>query len=233
MNIKEIVESVIPDHSQYIVGYADMGDLLRENHQYRYAIAIARKLEDDIVDSVANGPNNAYFELYHQVNSELDALTEEISNRLRSVNMDAQPIKATLVEHEIDEKYRKHLRYHTSHKMVATRAGIGWIGKTDLLISHRFGPRIRLASILTNCEIEGGNSIVESQCDQCNVCVVKCPAQAANGKLWNIHIDRNEFYDPFKCRDQCRELSKQNLKKEVSLCGICVSVCPKGKKNNG
>ena len=37
-----------------------------------------------------------------------------------------------------------------SHKMVATRAGLGWIGKADLFISSRFGPRLRLVSILIN-----------------------------------------------------------------------------------
>jgi epoxyqueuosine reductase QueG len=38
--------------------------------------------------------------------------------------------------------------------MAATRAGIGWIGKKDLLVSEKFGPRNRLASVLTNYPFE-------------------------------------------------------------------------------
>jgi epoxyqueuosine reductase QueG len=56
-----------------------------------------------------------------------------------------------------------------------------------------------------------------------------CPGLAANGKLWDDSVDRDEFYDAFKCRDTCRKLSRDRLDKKVSLCGICVSVCPYGK----
>jgi len=38
------------------------------------------------------------------------------------------------------EQYLEKLTYDLSHKMVATRAGLGWIGKTDLFISEAFGP---------------------------------------------------------------------------------------------
>jgi hypothetical protein len=44
MNIENEVESVVPDKNQYIIGYADMGDLLRPNHKYRYAFSVAKKL---------------------------------------------------------------------------------------------------------------------------------------------------------------------------------------------
>ena len=37
--------------------------------------------------------------------------------------------------------------------------------------------------------------------------------------------------DAFKCRDACRKLSLERLDKKVSLCGICVSVCPQGKRS--
>jgi epoxyqueuosine reductase len=71
--------------------------------------------------------------------------------------------------------------------------------------------------------------IDESQCGKCQVCVEKCPAQAANGELWDINLDRDEFYNAFKCREKCLELAWKNLKQRTSICGICVSVCPIGK----
>jgi epoxyqueuosine reductase len=114
--------------------------------------------------------------------------------------------------------------------MAATRAGLGWIGKTALFISKKFGPRLRLVTILIDHPIECANSpIEESRCGKCRVCVEKCPAQAANGKSWNINLDRDEFFNAFKCREKCRELAWKHLKQRISICGLCVSVCPMGK----
>jgi len=150
---------------------------------------------------------------------------------LKVYNIEAYPIKATVKDSELDENYRRTLRYSFSHKMAATRSGIGWIGKTDLLITSRFGPRVRLASILMTSNIsETGNPINESQYGSCNICVKNCPAHAATGELWTTEMDRNEFYDPFKCWEFCKQISAERIKKDISLCGICISVCPQGKK---
>ena len=229
-NIESIIENMIPDKSQYIIGYADMDNLLKKSHNFRYAISIAKKLDDEIIDSIENGPNKKYFDIYNSTNNDLNNLTEKISLEMNKLGIINRSIKATVLDTELDENYKKELKYHTSHKMVATRAGIGWIGKTDLLISIKFGPRIRLASILTNHKFNKlGIPINKSRCKKCNICVIKCPAQAANGKHWNVEIERDDFYNPFKCRKKCQELSKYKINKEISLCGICISVCPKGK----
>ncbi|MFO7889365.1 MAG: GNAT family N-acetyltransferase [bacterium] len=115
--------------------------------------------------------------------------------------------------------------------MVATRAGMGWIGKTDLLVTHRFGPRVRLASVLTTSEIfDSGKPIIESQCGDCTICIENCPARAATGTLWKTDVYRNEYYDPFKCRDFCRQISEKTINKKISLCGICLSLSYRKKK---
>jgi epoxyqueuosine reductase QueG len=115
--------------------------------------------------------------------------------------------------------------------MAATQAGLGWIGKTDLFISYKFGPRVRLTTIVMDQKLPFANNPVRSsECGSCNLCVNKCPAQAATGKLWNTDVKREDFFDPFKCMKKCRELTLKNFNKEVSICGICISVCPIGKK---
>jgi len=156
---------------------------------------------------------------------------EVLSNLLKTYYIEAYPIKATVEDSELDDTYKKTLRYSFSHKLAATRSGIGWIRKTDLLVTSRFGPRVRLASILTTVNISNnGVPIDESQCGSCNICVNHCPAKAATGQLWTTSIDRDVFFDPFKCREYCRQISAERIKKEITICGICVSVCPKGKK---
>ena len=230
-DLQQEILSQLPDTVDYLVGFADMHDLLKPHFNYRYAVVIGKKMESEVMDSIESGPNIVYYNLYKKVNDELNERVKNIASVFTRKGIHSQEIPATVDDADLDEEYLKTLRLKYSHKMAATRCGIGWIGKTDLLISHKFGPRVRLASLLTNHPLsETGVPIDESHCGTCQICVDQCPAHAANGKLWNVSIDRNDFYDAFKCRSMCRELSMKNIQKEISLCGICVSVCPIGKK---
>jgi len=230
-DLQQEILSQLPNTADYLVGFADMHDLLKPHFNYRYAVVIGKKMESEVMDSIESGPNVAYYNLYKNVNDELNELVKNIASVFTRRGIQSQEIPATVDDTDLDEEYSKTLRLKYSHKMAATRCGLGWIGKTDLLISRKFGARVRLASLLTNYPFsETGVPIDESHCGTCQICVDQCPAHAANGKLWNVSIDRNDFYDPFKCRSMCRELSMKNIQKEISLCGICVSVCPIGKK---
>lgn len=225
--------NILPNQRDYVIGFADMGDLIKNYYPYRYAIVVGKRLDDAIIDGIVSGPTMVYYELYNSTNDELNLITSKISRFMEQSSIPCCQIKSTVQEEDIPEGFGKTLRMNFSHKMAATRAGLGWIGKTDLLISEKFGPRIRLATVLTNYRFENpGIPITESQCGKCAVCVEMCPGQAANGKLWNVSLDRDQFYDAFKCYDACRKLSLERLDKKVSLCGICVSVCPFGKTIN-
>jgi epoxyqueuosine reductase QueG len=155
-----------------------------------------------------------------------------IKNEFQKCGIDSIVIEPTISTSSLEfGKYRKTLTVEVSHKMVATRAGLGWIGKTDLLITKEFGPRLRLVSLLINQKPEGDyHPIDKSRCGKCTICVDKCPAKASNGLLWNINIHRDTFFDAHKCRNKCGELAKQKLNVDIRICGICVSVCPIARK---
>lgn len=225
------VINILPDQENHVIGFADMGDLIARHYPYRYAVVVGKKLDDAIIDGIEDGPTMPYYELYNSTNDELNLITAKICRFLEQNGIPCLQIKSTVQENDIPEGFGKTLRMNFSHKMAATLAGLGWIGKTDLLVSEKFGPRIRLATVLTHYRFENlGVPITESRCGECALCVEMCPGRAANGKLWDDSIDRDEFYDAFKCRDACRKLSRERLDKKVSLCGICVSVCPQGKR---
>jgi epoxyqueuosine reductase len=224
------INHMISDRSKYLAGFADMTGILNEKYSgYNYAISLARKLDKEIIDSIIKGPNRAYFDHYNEINLELTEAVLKISAKLTGDGFDNIPINPTVTDGILSDNYHKTLRMAFSHKMAATRAGIGWIGKTDLLVTKEYGPRVRLASILLKERIfETGIPYEQSLCGDCEVCASCCPAQAATGDLWDIHTDRDKFYNAFKCMNKCRELSLKNLNERISLCGICVSVCPKG-----
>lgn len=217
-------------HPDYATGIASLEGLLAGGlSDYRYGLSLVRRLDDAVIDRIVDGPTVEYLELYHSVNRELNAKASEIAELLKSAGIDALPVKATLDEHDLDREFNRTLRCRVSHKMVATRAGLGWIGKTDLLVSRRFGPRVRLASVLMMEAIdEPGVPITGSRCGACRICIEACPAGAATGGLWTAGVDRDTFYNAFKCMEFCRRISKERIGGKATVCGICVARCPVG-----
>ncbi len=228
--IRGIIKRNLDQPEEFIFGFADMkGMLVKKFEGYPFAISIGKKLDDKVVDGIKDGPTIEYFNHYKNINSELALLTERIHSDLVDAGVESLVIAPTIsFAAKGYEKYLEKLTYDLSHKMVATRAGLGWIGKTDLFISDAFGPRLRLVSILLKQD-PGIESIPveESKCGNCNICVVKCPAKAANGKLWTSKIHRDEFFDAYKCREKCGELARKRLMVEERICGLCVCVCPR------
>ena len=49
-----------------------------------------------------------------------------------------------------------------SHKAVARTEGIGWQGKSLLIVSPQYGPRIRLATVLTDMPLEPDHKQIEA-----------------------------------------------------------------------
>lgn len=227
-----IKRHLIPEEN-YIHGFADLTGLLMNKFAgFNYGISIGRKLDNEIIDKIINGPTPEYYSHYRHINEVLALLTKRISKDLNLSGIETLNIEPSVSTTELDSIYFKTLRTDLSHKMVATRAGLGWIGKTDLFISKEFGPRLRLVSILLKTQVKSGSYPADrSRCGKCNICVEICPAKAANGKLWDITIEREEFFDPWKCRNQCAEFGKIRLGIDARICGICVAACPIGKKN--
>jgi epoxyqueuosine reductase QueG len=112
------------------------------------------------------------------------------------------------------------------HKTVATRAGLGWIGKCALLITRKYGSAVRLTTVLTDAPLTPAQPISASFCEHCVRCVEACPAKAHTGKNWEAGMPREELYDAFKCMNKARELSMKSFGEQVTICGLCIVACP-------
>ncbi len=215
--ISEIVKSNLVPPGDFIFGFAELKGLIDKKYgDFHFGISIGKRLEDKIINKLVNGPTIEYYNYYNRINAELAELTGRIHSDLLTNGVDSIPIIPTISPSQKGYgKYLETLTYDISHKMVATRAGLGWIGKSGLLISIKFGPRLRLVTILIKQDPHVISiPVEESRCGKCNICVVKCPANAANGKSWDINTFRDEFFDAYKCREKCRELAKERLNVE-------------------
>jgi epoxyqueuosine reductase QueG len=112
------------------------------------------------------------------------------------------------------------------HKTVATRAGIGWIGKSALLVTREYGSMIRLSSILTDAPLYFAEPIDDSACGGCTVCTKACPADAISGKRWQAGVAREDFFDALKCRKTASERAELGFGGGAIICGKCIVVCP-------
>ena len=117
------------------------------------------------------------------------------------------------------------LRALFSYKTAAARAGIGWFGKNDVIITERYGPRVRLTAILIDAVFEYGQPITVGRCpDDCTKCIDICPCKALKNQQWTIDKDRSEIIDYQKCNRMrsafIRKLGRKNA------CGLCMAACP-------
>ena len=113
-----------------------------------------------------------------------------------------------------------------SFKYAAVNAGLGWIGKNDVLITEKYGPRVSLSAVLVDYPFETGRKITESRCASCNRCVDICPHKALKGLNWDINALRNNLIDYHLCNQKRSAYIEKHGRKNA--CGLCMVVCPFG-----
>jgi len=114
-----------------------------------------------------------------------------------------------------------------THKMAATSAGLGWIGKNGLLINPGFGPRLSLATILTDAPLQAGTPIEHSLCGDCGMCMEFCPSDAITGEEWSRNEPFPELINPDRCASHKKKIKALRGKPN---CGLCIAICPYGRK---
>jgi epoxyqueuosine reductase QueG len=184
-------------------------------------ISVAVQYPAEVIRGISELPTQEYCHWYHTLNEKLDRIVTAGAEILQSQGFTA--IAQTRAHVGFGET-----EYNTQlpHKTVATRAGLGWIGKSALFVAAEYGSMIRLSSILTDAPLDCAEPINKSKCGACSVCRDACPASAISGKLWNVNLYRDEFFDPVKCRQTARERAKQGFGWEITICGKCIEVCP-------
>ncbi len=188
---------------------------LRLIDRHPFAISVGYHLSDAILDEIEDSPTPLYFQHYQRVNILLDTIGLILNNAIQDLGYQAIPIPASQL---VDwEKQRGHL----SHKHVAQAAGIGWIGRNNLLVNERFGARIRLLTVLTNLPLHIQFSDRPGDCGSCRACVSVCPAGAIK--------ERPEDFDHLRCYEQLKVFSK-TLRFSHHICGVCIKACRGNKK---
>jgi len=191
------------------------------------AISLAVRLSDPVLDQIVDRPTPLYAQHYQKVNALLDELALRVSLTVQKAGGRALPLPASQVLNT------ENLTSYLSHKAVAVAAGLGWQGKSLLLVSPQHGPRVRLVTVLTDLALTPDEPL-KNRCGKCSACADACPAQAIRGVNTKSHYaSRDEALHFDRCRVQVLEEFPKLPHITGGICGVCVSVCPWGQKATG
>jgi epoxyqueuosine reductase QueG len=160
---------------------------------------------------------------YDLINQRLDLVASSLSSKLQASGHEALPVPAS--KRLVDER----LCAEFSHKLAAHLAGLGWIGKSCLLVTPQAGPRVRWATVLTDAPLSADEGPTQERCGTCLRCVEICPAQAFTGRPFRENEPREARFDASKCD---RYFSRMKAEKAgPAVCGLCLYVCPYGMRS--
>lgn len=194
--------------------------------QYPRSISIGVAMLHSIVDQLSVRPDRATAvnyrtHCYEVINTRLDQITSRIAGLLQRNGYRALPIPASK---RVDDE---RICAVFSHKLSAHLAGLGWIGKSCLLITPDMGPRVRWSSILTDAPLDASSRPLDPQCGECRRCVDACPVGCFTGESFRSTDPRSVRYDAARCDRFFKEM--RAVDPETAVCGLCVAVCPYGK----
>lgn len=188
---------------------------------YLSAVSIAVEIPADAVRGAKQSPSVELRAAYKQCNRALKQSSERIVAVLQEAGY-----RARLVD-PAERVNPKELLGPISHKAVALRAGMGWIGKSGLLVTERFGPRVRLGTVLTDMPVGEAAEVLQNRCGNCTACIDHCATSSLKGPSpFQEHpSSRDEVIDWAKCGRYEAALIGDGSKPERA-CGRCIAHCP-------
>jgi epoxyqueuosine reductase QueG len=203
-----------------LFGVADISKIKREfnlskesTEDLDKAICIGVRLSRQVFGDIKKAPTKLYFHHYKTANMFLDQLAFRLAKWIQKKGFLALSIPASQI---VDWQRQA---AHLSHKHVGVLAGLGWLGRNNLLVNPEFGAQFRLVTVLTNLKIKIDKTLTQG-CGDCYDCLKVCPVGAIQKKP--------EDFKYLLCFDKLKEFQKANIVSQY-ICGICVGACA-GKK---
>jgi epoxyqueuosine reductase len=109
-------------------------------------------------------------------------------------------------------------------KPLAERAGIGWQGKSTMLINTKMGPWMLLGEIITTLELEP-DAPQKDHCGTCTQCITACPTGAITAP-YQMDARRCIAYLTIELKGSIPEEMRPLIGDRVYGCDECLEVCP-------
>ena len=178
---------------------------------FRYALVVSQEMKKDKIDQAPEFPAG---QEVMRVYGSLGLVVNEIARWLRKRGVRCQS------NHPIGGL--------VNTPSLAGKAGMGWQGRSGLLVTPEYGPRVRLAPVFIEHKYfeftdNREHDWIEDHCELCQRCEKECPTQAIYSKKI-VNIDNMPGIGAMgTCidREKCFEYFLKTLG-----CSVCVKVCP-------
>lgn len=185
----------------------DLSGALKE--RVHRAVSLGVGLSRLILTEITAEPTKLYYHHYRTANMYLDRAAFAVAQWIEVRGFLSVPVAASQITDWQEQKA------HLSHKKIAMLAGLGWIGRNNLLVSREFGAQLRLATVLTDMPLKV-DAALEDACGACRACLAACPVGA-------IQEDAS-FFKHLDCFKLLQGFQKKNIVGQF-ICGICVNAC--------
>lgn len=172
---------------------------------HKYAVAVAVEMSHDMVRLAPDSPTTTETAFkYFEVGKIAMILA-------RTINLLGYPARAHL-----DGNYR------LMCVPVAADAGLGELGRLGLLVTRRFGPRVRLAVVTTDLPLQVDKPVafgVQHFCELCKKCATVCPSGSIDTGTKDVYAGVLKWQTR---QDTCYRAWRT----QGSDCNLCVKACP-------
>jgi epoxyqueuosine reductase QueG len=188
---------------------------------------------------------------YHAWDDMCEALTLK-GDQLEAFGYARMRFSSEKLEKYLTQKgYNAKIANGLPQKQLARLAGFGNYGKNSLIISPRYGPWMRLNTVLTDAVLEYDEPFTEDLCKDCELCVSACPTGALSpykidhsrcmaglhdGEWLELFSGESSFED-FRSVENGDSLfsghSPRLTRNTFLMCMTCQKACPYGKQERG
>jgi epoxyqueuosine reductase QueG len=211
-----LIEEFAKDAGADLVGFTKVNDsFVFEGTElsHKYAVVLAMEMDFDRIDTAPEAVSGVeVLRIYWR----LGAVMVKVAEFIRSMGYPAR------AHHPRGFVGRPPTILHTR---AAIEAGLGEAGRMGLLITEKFGPRVRVATITTDLELpqaEPKSFGVDNYCSTCSLCMKACEGDAVPAEKAKEREFVKYTIDPYKCLPYFAEYDG---------CNLCVSKCAFNKKS--
>ena len=175
--------------------------------------------------SIQNLPvsRSAYMLEHDYANRHLDQASHRIARFLEERGFEAIGFDSGAGFYHATGKTLENIAADFSHKHAAVACGLGKFGLNNLVLSPKWGPRIRLTTVLTSAELKCDDHTLQGNpclLDSCQECVKICPVHALDGWKEKYEPERGWVIEKTKCYDYIFKTLRGQR------CGLCIKACP-------
>jgi epoxyqueuosine reductase len=193
------IKNALYERGADIVRFVDISGLpAKQTQGFCKAILFCKALSRKFIIDMRNNlqiEHDEFVEKEHETDELADWLAAYI--RQKGYRAYSQSEQNHMKNGNYDEETRSSI---LPHKTIARAAGLGFIGKNNLLVTQDYGCTFSMCTVLTDAPISAeSHPAFFSKCGKCDVCKKACPAQAIHGNEWTLNGGREAVVDVSKC----------------------------------